>query len=264
MTFVNPSWFSELWRYRELVFFLAWRDVKVRYKQAVLGAGWAILQPLLTMVVFTVFFGRLAKVPSEGVPYPLFSLGALVLWTYFAGVVSLASQSLITNSNLISKVYFPRLALPASTAVSGLIDFAIGLGCLALMMVYYQVWPSWGLLLAPLFLASLLMLTVGVSLILAALTVRYRDIKYTIPFLIQLGLFVTPVIYPIRMIPERFQPLAALNPMSGIVEGFRASLFPQVRLDAGLTASSLFLSAAALAAGILYFRRAERLFADII
>jgi lipopolysaccharide transport system permease protein len=222
---VNTRWLSELWRYRELVYFLAWRDVKVRYKQAALGAAWAILQPLLTMVVFTLFFGKLAGVPSEGVPYPLFSFGALVLWTYFAGVVSLASQSLVANSNLVSKVYFPRVALPTSTALSGLIDFALSLCFLGVLMVYYKVHPGWSLLWAPVFLAGLILFTVGVSLILAALNVRFRDIKYTIPFLIQLGLFVTPVIYPSTLIPKRFQTLVALNPLSGIIEGFRASLF---------------------------------------
>ena len=261
---MNEKWLSELWRYRELVYFLAWRDVKVRYKQAVLGGAWAILQPLLNMVVFTVVFGRLAGIPSDGIPYPLFSFCALVLWTYFSSVVAQAGASLVGNANLITKVYFPRVALPASCAVSSLVDFAIGLVFLILLMVYYRIQPGWALLWAPVFLAALLLLTMGVSLILAALNVRFRDIKYTIPFLLQLGLFVTPVIYPMTFVDKRFQALAALNPLSGIVEGFRACLFSSRQLDLSLTAISLTLTVIVFAVGLLYFRRTERSFADVI
>jgi lipopolysaccharide transport system permease protein len=261
---VNAKWLSELWRYRELVYFLAWRDVKVRYKQAALGAAWAILQPLLSMIVFTLFFGKLAGIPSDGIPYPLFAYCALVLWTYFSGVVGQAGQSLVANSNLITKVYFPKIALPASSAVSGLIDFSVGLGFLIILMAYYHVQPGWALLWAPVFLASLILLTVGVGLILAALNVRYRDIKYTIPLLIQLWLFVTPVIYPTTFIPKRFQTLLALNPLSGIIEGFRACLFPGRQLDSTLTAISLIVTTIVFVVGLVYFRRTERLFADII
>jgi lipopolysaccharide transport system permease protein len=261
---VNAKWLSELWRYRELVYFLAWRDVKVRYKQAALGAAWAILQPLLSMIVFTLFFGKLAGIPSDGIPYPLFAYCGLVLWTYFSGVVGQGGQSLVSNSNLITKVYFPRIALPASTAVSGLIDFSVGLGFLIILMAYYHVQPGWALLWAPVFLASLILLTVGVGLILAALNVWYRDIKYTIPLLIQLWLFVTPVIYPTTFIPKRFQTLMALNPLAGIVEGFRACLFPGPRLDPTLTAISLTVSVIVFVVGLVSFRRTERLFADII
>lgn len=261
---MNSKWFSELWRYRELVYFLAWRDVKVRYKQAALGAAWAILQPLLGMIVFTLFFGRLAGPEQSDIPYPLFSYCALVLWTYFAGVVGQAGQSLISNSNLITKVYFPRVALPASSALSGLMDCAISMAFLVVLMAYYHVHPSWNLILAPVFLAGLFLVTLGVSLILAALSVRYRDVKYTIPFMIQLGLFMTPVIYPITLIPDRFRVLAALNPLSGIVEGFRASLFPGSILDPVLTSISLTVSVAVFFLGIFYFRRTERFFADII
>jgi lipopolysaccharide transport system permease protein len=261
---VNAKWLSELWRYRELVYFLAWRDVKVRYKQAALGGAWAILQPLLNMIVFTLFFGKLAGIPSDGIPYPLFSFCALVLWSYFSGVVGQAGQGLVANSNLITKVYFPRIALPASSAVSGLIDFSVSLGFLIILMAYYQVQPGWSLFWAPVFLASLILLTVGVSLLLAALSVRFRDVKYAIPFLIQLLLFVTPVIYPTTFIPKRFQTLVALNPLSGIVEGFRACLFPGRQLDLTLTAISLTVTAIVFAVGLVYFRRTERLFADII
>jgi lipopolysaccharide transport system permease protein len=261
---VSTKWLSELWRYRELLYFLAWRDIKVRYKQAALGAGWAILQPLLTMIVFTLFFGRLVGVPSNGVPYPLFAYCALVLWTYFAGVLGLAGQSLLGNINLITKVYFPRVLMPAANALSGLLDLAIGLVLLIPMMAYYQVHPGWAMLWAPVFLLGLILLTLGSSLLLSALVVRFRDVKYAVPFLIQLGLFITPVIYPMSLIPRRFQALAALNPLSGIVEGFRASLFPATRLDPMLTAVSLISCVVVCIAGFVYFRSAERFFADII
>jgi lipopolysaccharide transport system permease protein len=254
----------ELWRYRELVYFLAWRDIKVRYKQAALGASWAILQPLIAMIIFTLFFGRVAGFRSEGVPYPLFSYAALVLWTYFAGVIAQAGQSLVNNQKLITKVYFPRLVLPAASAVSGLIDLLAGAGFLVVLLVYYHVRPGWSLLWAPVFLTGLFSFTVGVSLILAALNVRFRDVKYVIPFVIQLGLFVTPVIYPTSFIPRRFQILVALNPLSGIIEGFRASLFPGSRLEPMLTVVSLLGTALVFIAGVVYFRRAEHRFADII
>jgi lipopolysaccharide transport system permease protein len=264
----KPGWWvvelRELWRYRELVYFLAWRDIKVRYKQAALGASWAILQPLLTMIIFTLFFGKLAEIPSAGIPYPVFSFCALVLWTYFSGVVGQAGQSLVSNSNLITKVYFPRVVLPASSAVSSLIDLVVGLGFLVVLMMCYQVHPGWSLFWAPVFLGGLLLFTIGVSLILAAMSVRYRDIKYAIPFAIQLGLFVTPVIYPMAFIPRRFQTLAALNPLSGIVEGFRACLLGGPRIDPRLTVISLAGSVIVFVAGLIYFRKAERVFADII
>jgi lipopolysaccharide transport system permease protein len=261
---VNKNWLSELWRYRELLYFLAWRDVKVRYKQAALGAGWAILQPLLAMIVFTLFFGKLVGVPSNGVPYPLFAYCALVLWTYFSGVVGQAGQSLLGNTNLITKVYFPRFVMPASNALSGLLDLSIGLGLLVPMLAYYRVQPGWSLLWAPALLFGLILFTIGTSLIISALVVRFRDVKYTVPFLLQLGLFITPVIYPTSLIPKRFQTIAALNPLSGIVEGFRACLFPGTTLDLLLTAVSLISCALVFVGGLFYFRRAERFFADII
>ncbi len=261
---VNKRCLSELWRYRELLYFLAWRDIKVRYKQAALGACWAILQPLLTMIIFTLFFGKLVGVPSNGVPYPLFAYCALVLWTYFSGVVGQAGQSMLGNTNLITKVYFPRVVMPASNALSGLLDLAIGLSLLVPMLAYYRVQPGWSLLWAPVLLLGLILFTTGTSLILSALIVRFRDVKYTVPFVIQLGLFITPVIYPTSLIPRRFQALAALNPLAGIVDGFRACLFPGTRLDPMLTAVSLTLCVLVFVGGFLYFRRAERFFADII
>jgi lipopolysaccharide transport system permease protein len=261
---MNAKWLSELWRYRELAYFFAWRDVKVRYKQAALGAAWAILQPLLTMVIFTLFFGRLAGIPSDGVPYPLFSYSALLLWTYFAVVLGQGGQSLVSNSNLITKVYFPRVALPASSALSGLLDFAVGLGFLVILMAYYGVQPGWPLLLAPLFLAGLVLFTLGVSMFVASLNVWYRDLKHAVPFLIQMWLFVTPVIYPTTFLPKRLQTLMAFNPLAGIIEGFRACLFPGRALDPMLTAVSLTMALVVFMAGLVYFRMTERAFADVI
>jgi lipopolysaccharide transport system permease protein len=254
---------KELWQYRELLYFLAWRDIKVRYKQASLGAAWAIIQPLFSMIIFTLFFGKLAGVPSDGIPYPLFAYCALVPWTYFSGVLGQAGQSLVANSNLITKVYFPRMILPASTAVSGLLDFAVGSIFLVILMAYYRVAPNWSLLLAPILLVNLFLFTAGASMLTAALNVRYRDIKYALPFLIQLGLFVTPVIYPMTLIPKRFQWIVALNPLSGIVDGFRACLFGRT-LDPALLGISLGVTLLIFVTGALYFRKTERAFADII
>jgi homopolymeric O-antigen transport system permease protein len=258
------TWLAELWRFRELVYFLAWRDVKVRYKQAALGAAWAVLQPLFSMIVFTLFFGRLAGIPSDGVPYPLFSYCALVLWTYFAGVLSQGGQSLVSNSSLITKVYFPRFALPASASLSGLLDCAVGLCFLVVLMAYYGVQPGWTGFLVPVFVAGLVLFTLGASLILASLNVWYRDIKYVMPFLIQMWLFVTPVIYPVSFLPRNLQALMALNPLAGIIEGFRACLFPGHPLDLKLTGISLTMAVLVFGAGVMYFRKTERAFADIV
>jgi lipopolysaccharide transport system permease protein len=261
---MSSGWISELISYRELLFFLAWREVKVRYKQAALGASWAILQPLLTMVIFTLFFGRIGNVPSNGVPYPLFSFSGLVVWTYFASTLSMAGNSLISNSNLITKVYFPRVLLPAASALSGMVDFLVGASFLVILMVYYRIAPGPGLIFAPLFLALLVAFVMGVSMWLAALNVRYRDVKYTIPFMIQLGIFVTPIIYPLSYLPKRYQMWVALNPMSGIVEGLRMSLFAPYDLDWSLLWPSVTVTVLVLAFGWTYFHRTEKEFADII
>src|SRR4029079_15892980 len=202
---------AELLYYRELLFFFAWRDVKVRYKQAALGAAWAIIQPFLTMLTFTLFFGRFAGVPSDGIPYPVFSFCGLVAWTYFSSTLSQAGNSLVSNSNLITKVYFPRVLLPASTALSGLLDLLVATFVLGMMMIYYKMPVGWPILFAPLLIGIMVVLVLGLSLLLAALNVRYRDVKYVLPFAIQLGLFVTPIIYPISFVPERFRGLVALN-----------------------------------------------------
>jgi lipopolysaccharide transport system permease protein len=262
--YVTGEWFAEVWRFRELLYFLAWRDVKVRYKQAALGAAWAIIQPLFGMIVFTLFFGRLAGVPSDGIPYPIFSYCALVPWTYFSTTLSQAGNSLISNTNLITKVYFPRALLPAASALSGLIDFFIGSLFLVAMMVYYQVKPGWSLLLAPFFIVGMILLAFGVSMLLAAMNVRYRDVKYAIPFLVQIWLFVTPIIYPTTFLPKRFQALLALNPMAGVVEGLRACLFPGRRMDWNLIGTSCTVTVAVLIVGAIYFRKTEKTFADIV
>src|SRR5881398_1587903 len=225
---MNSEWFTDFWRYRELLYFLAWRDVKVRYKQAALGASWAVIQPLLTMVIFTLFFGRLARVPSDGIPYPLFSFCALVPWTYFSTTLSQAGNSLVSNSSLITKVYFPRALLPAATVLSGLVDFAMGSTFLALMMIYYRVKPGWSFFLVPFFLG--------------AMNVRYRDVKYALPFLVQIWLFVTPIIYPIAFLTPKMKRFLAFNPMAGFLEGFRSSLFNTGHMDWSLVGTAVIIT----------------------
>lgn len=254
----------EMWTHRELLYFLAWRDVKVRYKQAALGMSWAIIQPLFTMLTFSFFFGKLAGIPSDGIPYPLFSYSALVLWMYFSVTLGLAGNSLISNSNLITKVYFPRMFLPAASALAGLLDAAVGSILLIGMMFYYDVQPGWSILLTPLFVIELFMLTLGLSMLLAAMNVQYRDVKYTIPFLTQLWLFVTPIIYPVTFIPERYHWLLALNPVAGIIEGFRASLLGTGIINWQLVGTSWITTAVIFALGTVYFRSTERQFADIV
>ncbi|MFZ0519759.1 MAG: ABC transporter permease [Candidatus Acidiferrales bacterium] len=254
----------ELWRYRELLYFFAWRDIKVRYRQAALGAAWALLQPVITMIMFTLLFGRLAHLPSNGIPYPLFVYCALVPWTYFSGVLALASNSLVNNDQLITKVYFPRVLLPAGTAVAGLLDFIIGSILLVALMSYYHVTLSWVLLLSPLVVLVMVLLTTGVSMAMAAANVRYRDVKYALPFIIQTWMFATPIIYPATMIPSRFRPLLALNPCWGMVEAFRACLLPGPPVDFKLIGTSVGVTIAIFICGAYYFQRTQRTFADII
>jgi len=255
----------ELWHYRELLGFLAWRDVKVRYKQAALGASWAIIQPLFSMIIFTFLFARLASLQNQTViPYALFSFSGLVAWTYFATTLSQAGNSLVSNSNLVTKVYFPRVLLPAAAALSGMLDILVGLAFLVVLMIYYGVYPGIGILLAPLFLLMLMLLAIGVSMLLAAMNVRYRDVKYTIPFMLQLGIFVTPIIFPLSFLPERYQTWLSLNPMAGIVEGLRMSLFAPYSLDLRLLAISGAVTLTIFVVGWIYFRKTERMFADLI
>src|SRR4029077_807591 len=257
------EWITEIWRSREILYFLAWRDVKVRYKQAALGIAWAVLQPLFTMITFSLVFGRLAGIPSNGVPYPLFSYSALVLWTYFAVTLSQVGHSLVAKSGLISHISFPRVLLPAAGAAAGLLDLAVSSVLLVAMLVYYRVTPRWTMLLTPLFLAQTVLLVMGIGMLLAALNVRYRDVKYTIPFLTQLGLFVTPIIYPMSFLPHRFQGWLALNPMAGVIEGFRACLFG-TSFDWHVLGYSWLLTLLLLLAGGAHFRSTERVFADIV
>jgi lipopolysaccharide transport system permease protein len=254
----------ELWRYRELLYFFAWRDVKLRYRQAALGVAWAVIQPLFTMIIFTLFFGNLARMPSDGIPYPLFAYCALVPWTYFSTVLALAGNSLVSNSSLLTKIYFPRVLLPASTAVAGLLDFFVGGIFLIVLMAWYHVRPTWALAFIPLIILLMMLLTVGAGMLLAAVNVRYRDVKYVLPFLIQIWLFATPIIYPITMIPARFRPILALNPCWGMIDGFRACIFPGRVIDRSLIAASIAVALTVFVAGALYFHKAEKDFADVI
>lgn len=253
---------DEVWQARELLYFLVWRDVKVRYKQTVLGIAWSVLQPFLTMVVFTIFFGRLAKVPSDGVPYPLFSLAALVPWTYFSTAVSNGSSSLVGNQHLIAKVYFPRVLVPLAAIVMPAVDLAVSFGMLIVLMAWYQVAPAAAMLLLPLYVGLAALTAFAVALWTSALSVRYRDARYVLPFLIQIWLFVTPVAYPASMVPERWRLLYALNPMATVVEGFRSSLFGTPSPGA-MVLVALGVVAAALLAGTAYFRSVEGSIVDL-
>ena len=254
----------DLWKFRELVYFLIWRDIKVRYKQTALGVAWAVLQPLLTMIVFSVFFGRLAKVPSDGIPYPLFAYSALVPWTFFAYGLSMASNSLVDSANLIRKVYFPRLAIPVATVLSGIVDFSIAFLMLLGMMLYYGHVPTVNVLWLPALLLLALVTSLGVSLWLSTLNVQYRDVRYAIPFVAQIWMYATPIAYPSSLLPEPWRPLYALNPMVGVVEGFRWALMGANTRPGPMLAVSSVASLIILFTGAFYFRRMEQTFADVI
>jgi lipopolysaccharide transport system permease protein len=267
--FGPPSgWLSlrlrELWGYRDLLYFLIWRDIKVRYKQTLLGAAWAILQPLMTMVVFSLIFGKLARMPTDGIPYPIFSFTALLPWQLFSRALSDASSSLVTSQTMITKVYFPRILLPLASILSGVVDFAIALVILIGMMFYYRIQPTWAVLTLPLFIVMALATAMAVGLWLSALNVLYRDVKYVTPFLINFWLYATPVAYSSSLIPEGWRSLYGLNPLAGVVEGFRWALLGQT-LNVG---SLIFVSAAAvvvlLVAGLIYFQRMELTLADMV
>ena len=255
---------AELWAYRGLFFFLVWRDVKVRYAQTVLGAGWAILQPVLTMIVFSVIFGRFAQIPSDGVPYPLFSLAALVPWTYFSTALSGAGNSLVSNTNLLTKIYFPRLIIPAAPVLAGLVDFAIGFALLLVVMVAYGFMPSaLAVAVLPVLIVGMMLTSLGVGSWLAALNIQYRDVKHVTPFLVQVWMYASPIVYPMSAVPERYQPVYALNPMAGIIEGFRAVLFGTRSVPWSIIGVSLGVGLFFFVTGALYFRRTERVFADV-
>jgi lipopolysaccharide transport system permease protein len=256
---------GELWAYRELLYFLIWRDVKVRYKQTLIGAAWAIIQPLLTMIVFSLFFGQLAGIPSEGVPYPIFSYAALVPWTFFANGLTNVSNSLVSSGNLIKKVYFPRLVIPLASVLSGLVDFALAFAVLLLMMLLYGILPTAAIFALPLFILLALITSLAVGMWLSALNVQFRDVRYVLPFLIQFWLFATPIAYPSSLIEnELVRTLYGINPMAGVVEGFRWALLGSPMPPLPMLLASALTASVALISGLFYFRRMEKFFADIV
>jgi lipopolysaccharide transport system permease protein len=270
ITIITPSrgWVSlklrELWEYRELLYFLTWRDIKVRYKQTALGAAWAIIQPFFTMVVFSLFFGKLARIPSDGLPYPLFAFAALVPWTFFANGLSQSSNSLVGSSHLITKVYFPRMVIPLSSSVSGALDFLISFIVLLGMMAFYGRWPTVHILWLPFLLLLAFVTALGVGMWLSALNVQYRDVRYVLPFLAQIWLFATPIAYPSSLLSEPWRTVYGLNPMVGVVEGFRWALLGTDTAPGPLIAVSALVALAILIGGAFYFRRMERIFADVV
>jgi lipopolysaccharide transport system permease protein len=259
-----PLDLKAVWEYRELLLFLTWRDVKVRYKQTAFGAAWALIQPFMMMVVFTIFLGHLAGLSSEGKPYPLFVFAALVPWTFFAQSLASTANSLVGGGNLVSKVYFPRVVLPIASAGAFLVDLLLALGLLGAMMIWYGVAPGWGIVLLPVFILLALMTALAVGLWLAALNVRYRDVRYALPFLVQLWLFATPVAYAASLVPDRWRFLYALNPMAGVVEGFRWALVGTDSRPGAMLIVSAAATLVTLVTGLAYFRKVERTFADLI
>jgi len=253
-----------LWEYRELLYFLIWRDVKVRYKQTVIGAAWAVLQPFMTMVIFTVIFGNLAKIPSDGFPYPIFAFTALLPWNYFASALNRCTASVVSDAHLISKVYFPRLIIPLASAVTPIVDFFWSFLVLLGMIVWFGIAPTWGVLALPLFLLLALVTALAVGLWLSAFNVRYRDVGYTIPFLISIWMFASPVAYPVSLVPEKWHLLYSLNPMAGVIEGFRWALLGKESPDFGVMAVSAVAVMVILVGGIIYFKNMERTFADVV
>ena len=257
------SGFGEIWRFRELLYFLTLRDIQIRYKQTMLGAAWAIIQPLFAMLLFTLFFGRLARIPSDNIPYPLFAYSGLLLWTFFANAITNSANSLVASTSLITKIYFPRMIIPAAPVLAGLLDLAIAFALVVPLLIYYRVTVSWQVLLLPVFICLATLLAFGVGMWMAALNVKYRDVRYALPFTIQLWLFASPVIYPLSIMPAKWRWLLLLNPMTGIIEGLRSSLFGRgfdwfaIGVSALITFFIVPLSA-------IFFRRVEDSFADII
>lgn len=267
---IKPSkaWVSlnlgALWEYRELLYFLTWRDIKVRYKQTFLGAAWAILQPFLTMLIFSVFFGRLVKVPSDGIPYPLFAFTALVPWTFFANGLNQSSNSLVASANLLKKVYFPRLAIPVATVLAGVVDFVLAFVVLLVLMAFYRVTPTANIVWTPLFLILAFVTSLGVGLWMSALNVKYRDVRYVVPFLVQIWLFTTPVAYPSSLLSEPWRTIYGLNPMVGVVEGFRWALLGANTAPGPMVLASALAAVLILISGAFYFRHMEKIFADVV
>ena len=268
--FIKPSrgWvlpqIQDVWAYRELLYFLVWRDLKVRYKQTVLGILWAILQPFFLMVVFSIFFGKLAKIPSEGIPYPIFAYAALLPWSYFAHSFNACSDSLVGNSHLVTKVYFPRLVIPISSVLSGLVNFGISFSILLAMMFYYRIIPTLTALLLPLLIFMTVATALGAGLWLSALNVHYRDVRYAITFLVQFWFFATPVVYPSSLVPERWRLFYGLNPMVGVIDGFRGALLKKGQIFDPIFIVSIFVMSLLLISGAFYFGRMEKKFADVV
>lgn len=270
VTVIRPShgWVSlrlgKVWEYRELLYFLTWRDIKVRYKQTILGALWAIIQPVMTMMVFSLFFGRLAQIPSDGVPYPIFSYAALVPWTFFAHGLTQASNSLVDGANLLKKVYFPRLIIPLASTFSGVVDFFLAFLVLLVMMLSYGITPTARLIWLPGFILLSLITALGAGLWLSAMNVQFRDVRYTVPFLTQIWLFATPIAYPSSLLAEPWRTIYGLNPMVGVVEGFRWLLLDTPTAPGPMLAVSTVVALLLLISGALYFRRMEKTFADVV
>jgi homopolymeric O-antigen transport system permease protein len=258
-----PLRLRELWKFRELFYFLIWRDIKVRYKQTLLGTAWAVLQPFFTMVVFSLFFGKLAGMPSEGLPYPIFSYAALVPWTFFSNGVTQASSSLVLNANLIKKVYFPRLVVPISAVFAGIVDFLMAFVVLLGMMLYFRILPTTNVVWLPFLFLLALVTCLGVGFWLSAINVEYRDIRYITPFLLQVWMFVTPIVYPSSLLPEPWRTLYGLNPMAGVVEGFRWALLGTNTQPGPMVFVSALAAACLLISGAFYFRRMEKTFPDV-
>jgi len=267
---VKPTkgWISlkldELWQYRELLYFLAWRDIKVRYKQTALGAAWAIIQPFFTMVVFSIFFGKLAKMPSDGIPYPIFAYAALVPWSFFSNGLNQSANSLVGSANLIKKVYFPRLVVPISSVISGVFDFILAFLVLLGLMLYYGMFPTLNIVWLPFLLLLTLITSLGVGLWLSALNVQFRDVRYTVPFLTQFWLFATPIAYPSSLLSQPWRTLYGINPMVGVVEGFRWALLGTDTAPGPIIIVSSAVALALLVGGTFYFRRMEKTFADVV
>jgi lipopolysaccharide transport system permease protein len=253
-----------IWQYRELLYFLVWRDLKVRYKQTVIGIGWAVLQPVITMIIFTAVFGGLVKMPSDGLPYPIFFYSALLPWNYFAGALQRCVASVVGDAALVSKVYFPRLILPLAGTVSGLVDFAVSLVILLGMIFWYKIRFSWAVLMLPLFLILALSTALAVGLWLSALNVRFRDVGHTIPFLIQVWMYSSPIVYPVSVVPMKYRYLYSLNPMAGVIEGVRWALLGKQSPDFSVMAISVAVVLVLIAGGLIFFRNMERTFADVV
>ena len=256
--------FRELKQYRDLLYFLVARDIKVKYKQTVLGGLWAIIQPFFMMVVFTLFFGKLAKIPSDGIPYPIFNYTAMIAWTYFAQAVSQSGNSIVGSGSLITKVYFPRIIIPLTPVMAGLLDFFIAFIVLLGMMLYFHIYPTIMVLMLPVLILLMMLIASGVGMLLAALNAKYRDIRYTIPFLMQFWMFATPIVYPASLVPEKYRMIYALNPMTGVIEGFRSALLGTVAFPTQMVLMSLIVSLILFLTGLTYFKQVERHFADVI